>query len=191
MGHPLHWLISQNALKLGALCALAVAAEVVPGVDSGGVAVFPVELKRVAADGGDGLGLGGGRVHGEKLRGCGFGLAGIETRGFAHVIAGGAGAGVAEPLESPRAFVSVGPVDLKAFALGEEDADFEGSDGFARELVGLFTAGFFFFADDADAFVTHDSILNGDARIHPSGFLEQVQQVGGFVGRTEIHAIPP
>ena len=123
------------------------------------MSVFPVELERVTADWRDGGWLGGRRVHGEKLCGRGLGLAGLETGSFAHVVACGAGAGVAEPFKTPGAFVTVGPVNFEALAFGEEDADFEGSHGFARELVRFLVAGFFFFADDADAFVAHGSIL--------------------------------
>jgi len=56
----------------GTFAALADAAQILPGVDAGGVAVEPVELYGVAADGVYAGGFTGGVVHGQENGGLGL-----------------------------------------------------------------------------------------------------------------------
>ena len=91
---------------------------------------MPVELDGVAAYGVGAGWAGGGLVHLQELGGFGLGLAGDAAFELSFFDAGGAWAGVAEPLEGPAAQVSVGPVDLHPGAFGFEDADFGRGEGF-------------------------------------------------------------
>jgi len=139
------------------------AAEEVPGVDAAGVAVFPMELDGVAADGLGAGGAGWGLVHLQQLRGFGLGLAGLAALNLALFDAGGAGAGVAQPGEVPMAAVAVFPVDFHAGALGLEDANFAGRKSlFAERASACFfalLALLFFLAEKANSLVAHTSIL--------------------------------
>ena len=150
-----------------AFVAGAVAAEEVPGVDAAGVSVAPCEADGVGADGGDGGGSRGRLVHGEQVVGFGAGFAGLAACCVALFVAGGAGAGVAEPGEGPGAAVPVFPFDFHACAFGFVDADFGGLDGFGGELgVLLLGAAGLLFGNEADSFVAHVSIFadEGDSR---------------------------
>ena len=94
---------------------------------------MPVELEGVAAYGMGAGGLGRRGVHLKWVGWLGFGLAGLAVLLGALLIAGGAGASVAEPGESPCAAMAVLPVDFQALAFGEEYTHFFRSDGNAGE----------------------------------------------------------
>jgi hypothetical protein len=143
-----------------AFAALAVAAQVFPRVDAAGVSVDPVELQCIAADGQHGRRLRRRRVHGQQLRGPGPGLAGLAIFLLTLFHAGGAGAGVAQPGETPGALVAVFPIDFEAFAFAEEHADlFRRDDGAGKRAVLLVVPGFLLLGGEADAFVAHISIV--------------------------------
>jgi len=116
----------------GTFAALATAAQIIPGVDAAGVAVLPVELDCVAADG-----LRAGRLHGRGIHGQDGGWPGLWLPYFtairlALLDAGGAGAGITQPGKAPGAVVAVNPIDLHALALRDEHADLLSRDADAR-----------------------------------------------------------
>ena len=81
--------------------AVADAAEVFPGVEAGLVAVVPLELEGVLADGRDLDGPGRRFVHDEEGLRLRLGLPGFPASSLAFFMAGGAGAGIAQPAEGP------------------------------------------------------------------------------------------
>src|SRR6185437_12744646 len=75
---------------------------------------------------------------------------------FAFVVASGAGAGVAEPLEAPGAVVAVFPVDFEARTFGFVDANFGRVFSVAGKLaLGVLFLFCFFRAYESDSFVAH------------------------------------
>ncbi len=144
----------------GAFVALADTAQVVPGIDAAGVAVLPVELNSIAADGVSTGRLGRRREHGQDIGGFGFGLTRLAAIGLAQVDAGGTGAGLAQPRKAPRAVVTIDPIDLHALAFGEQNANLLGRNGDLGQCAGLFTfVVLVLLGGDADAFVCHEYSL--------------------------------
>src|ERR1035437_1601479 len=105
--------------------ALADAPQVVPGVDAGFVAVVPFELQCVLADGRHFDRTGRLLIHRQQGLGFRLWLARCAAGLLALFMAGGAGAGVAQPTESPRALVAGAPVNLHAAAFTLLDTDFQ------------------------------------------------------------------
>ena len=118
---------------------------------------MPVELEGVAAYGMGAGWLGRRNKHWEHGGWFGFGLAGFAAGVVAFLVAGGAGAGFAEPGKGPSAAVAVLPVNLEAFAFREQDADLFWSNGDAGERTVFFRlAGDVVFFDETNAFVAHE-----------------------------------
>src|SRR6266702_179598 len=152
--------------------ALADAAQVIPRVDAGFVAVVPLELQRVLADRSDVHRSRRRFVHHQQRLRLWLRLAGRAAALLALIVACGARAGVAQPAEVPRTLVAIAPVDFDAGAFSLLDADFQGSDGVRRETV-IFVPGIalgLFFADDANSFVAHDFLL-----LHCPAVIAQLQ----------------
>src|SRR5580704_9412040 len=127
------------------------------------MAVEPVELQRIAADRVGAGGLGGRRVHLERIGGPGFGLAGFAPLLFALLDTGGARAGLAQPGKGPLAAMAILPVDFKALALGEQDAHLLRSDGDAVEGKDLLFR-LLALLNEANALVAHKDILVDSAQ---------------------------
>jgi hypothetical protein len=107
----------------GAFGAGALGAEIVVAEDAGGVAIVEIDLDGVVADLRGGLRARFGLVHGQERRGGE--LHGCEIFFFsALVVAGGAGAIVAEIREIEVAGVAIGPGDVDTGA--SFDVDFDG-----------------------------------------------------------------
>ena len=101
---------------------------------------------------------------GSSVAGLGLWLAGSAAGFLALVMARGAGAGMAQPREAPRAFVAVFPVDFEAGAFGLVNAHFDRLFGVAGKLsVLVFFAPRLLGADQADAFVTHTLSIFAEA----------------------------
>ena len=87
------------------------------------MAVVPLEFEGVLADGCDFDRARWVFVHHEEGLGFGLRLSGLAAGLIAFFVAGGAGAGVAQPAEVPVTLVAIAPVDLDAGAFGLLDAD--------------------------------------------------------------------
>ncbi len=96
---------------------------------------------------------------GNSVAGFRLWLAGLAPLGFPLLVAGGAGAGIAQPGEAPVAPVPVFPDDLEALAGGLLHADLRRRHRLARQLR-LRGALRLFRADQANPFVTH-TLLTG------------------------------
>ena len=142
---------------LAALRALADAAQKIPGVDAAGVAIGPVELQGVATDGMRGRRKGWRRE--DRQQRSLFGLPGFAAALIALLFADGAGTGIAQPGKAPGAVMAVFPVDLQTFAFGDQNPNFGRGQGFTGVFEG---SGFLcplFIADESNAFVAHEPIV--------------------------------
>ena len=83
--------------------------------------VLPIELQSIASHGMGAGWLGRRGVHRQQSGGLGFGLPWLAALVAALFVAGGTGAGVAEPRKGPSATMPVLPVDLETLALGEQN----------------------------------------------------------------------
>jgi hypothetical protein len=140
----------------GTLAALAYTAQILPRIDSGSVTVEPVELQCVAAYRMGAGGLGRRGVHGQNSCRLALRLSRLAAFLGALVVAGGAGAGIAQPGKGPGAAMPVLPVDLQALALGEQHTHLLRGEGDARQGAILFRlARRMFLVDKTYAFVAH------------------------------------
>jgi hypothetical protein len=89
--------------------------------DAGVVAIVEIDLNGVIADLGGGLGANFGFVHGQGGRGDGSGFGAWMFLLEALVVAGGAGAFIAEIRKIVMAGVIVGPGDIDARTAGDMD----------------------------------------------------------------------
>ena len=135
-------------------------AQEVPRVDSGFVAVVPGEVESVVSHWRDGVGARRGLIHGQEgwffVRRLADGAAGLLALG----VAGGAGAGVAQPGEAPCAAMAVFPIDFEAGAFTLMHAHLDGLALFGGQLA--FLARFalkLFFGDESNAFVAHAGFI--------------------------------
>src|SRR6202007_2873578 len=103
-----------------ALRALAVSPQIFPGVDSGRVAVEPVELNRVATHGVGTRGLRRRLIHRKEFRCFLPSLPNLPPFVLPLVHACGTRTAVAQPDKAPRAPVAVRPVNLQSLALREQ-----------------------------------------------------------------------
>src|SRR5579863_3218122 len=144
--------LALHPLRLARL-ALAVAAQVIPGINSGGVAIVPLEAECVIADRLGRFRPRGRLVHGQQSRGLRLGNPRLASLRLALLVAGRAGAGVPQPGEAPVAAMAVLPRDLQPLSAGLLDAHLDRRDCFAGQRRGLTVR--FFSADQTDSFVTH------------------------------------
>src|ERR1700677_3920528 len=139
--------------------ALATAAKVIPGVDPALVAVIPAKADGVAADRGYRFRPCRRLVHLQQRGRLGLRLAWLAAGGSAFLMAGGAGAGIAQPGKVPAALVPVLPVDLHARAgrLLHPDTGRLGRLAGQIAMRGLLRPPLrrLFLADKSDAFVAH------------------------------------
>ena len=105
----------------GAIGAGADGAEVFVAEDASVVAIVEIDLHGVIADLGGGLGAHFGFVHGQGGRGDGSGFGAWMFLLEALVVAGGAGAFIAEIRKIVMAGVIVGPGDIDARTAGDVD----------------------------------------------------------------------
>ena len=107
-----------------AFLALAHLAQVVPRVNTAGMAVIPRDIECVPAHGLHFLGLGRLLIHGQQGSGLFCGLARAAMVIVALFRAGGAGTGVAQPLETKMRAMAVVPLNVHSCSGG--DVHFDG-----------------------------------------------------------------
>lgn len=117
----------QNSTKTGGLAAaflaLAQLAQVIPRIDSAGMAVIPCDIERVPAHRLHFFGLGGFLIHGQQSSSLLCGLAGVAMMIVALFRAGGARAGVAQPLKAKVRAMAVVPLNIHARTGGDVHFD--------------------------------------------------------------------
>jgi len=118
--------IESSRLRQGgaARFALAEFAQVVPGIDTAGVAVIPGNVQRIFTHRLHFLGPGRLLVHWQQAGGLLRGLARIAMVRVALFSAGSAGTGVPQPLEGEVGAMAVVPLNVHSGAGG--DVDFDG-----------------------------------------------------------------
>lgn len=107
-----------------AFVALAHFAQVIPRVNAAGMPVIPGDIQRVPAHRLNLFWLGRLLIHGQQAGGLLGGFAGAAMMIVALFRAGGAGAGVAQPLKAKVRAMAVVPLDIHSGTGG--DVDFDG-----------------------------------------------------------------
>lgn len=125
-----------------AFFALADFAQVVPGIDAAGVTVIPRNVQCIFTHRLHFFGLGRFFIHGQQAGGLLRRLAGIAMMIVALFRAGGAGAGVAQPLEGEVGAMAVVPLDVHSCTGSDVDFDGLGIDhGHTNKYIQLGTSG--------------------------------------------------
>ena len=173
-GNTAHTLV-RSAFQLAslqpALGARALAAEILPGVDTGTVSVVPLELDRISPHTPGAIGLYRRSVHGQQRLWPGLRLPSRPAFLAALFKTGCTRAGIAQECEAPRARVAVGPIDLHTLALGQQHSHLRRSRYASIErLLFRVLACLLFGRHDTDSFMTHRNSLQGTGvRDHLSG----------------------
>lgn len=132
-----------------------------PGINSAGVSIVPIEADGVASDCMYFVGTRGRLKDGKRCFRLRFRLARLASIGFAFFHAFRARAGRPQPGKSPMARVAVLPDDFYASAVALVDANVLRIDGFARQLL-LLPSRFagYIFRDNTDALMAHTLVLH-------------------------------